>query len=1421
MTGLICMFALSALACDEAGEPPNHHDTLSTPAESQELQLIHLITRYYDIGEADWERTYVPGQIVLGTSNTIEVQGRGFGPDGCASGGPRTDELQLVIERGGYPIFGMSPIYTEGSGCMFDGAYTLEWAVGMLGLGGAEISPGTAELIIINALGERSIPVSVNFVSEPERRPADEPRHSDQDDTPHPDQDDAPHPDQEDSVDADGDGFFGSGPIADDCDDGDGMVHPHAPERLNGRDDNCNGAIDEDLEAAECSTHHPCPEGMVCMINECDQESCIIDDEGEEQCDSFCVGVCEQAAEGHHLGCGDGVCAPGEDHRNCPSDCDVLGGDAPEAAQGCTHDALNSLMECIGGLPFFNPSCVETTEQMHCLECAEPIMDEAFARCTLCFFNGDGEACQACLCEEGITQELMGCAGQPTHAPCEAFDTPEESPEEGQASDGICTPEELASLPECTEACASELDCIRDCIGHTACVDCLISASLCVQEFCAPCLDAPENESCQACMCESGCAAEAEACTGHAGPPCDPCAAVACEAHHHCVEGECIPVDHTEACERSDTCAEGMFCEHGICAPLPLGACLSGDDLLIPPGGMCSTQSVCADGACVPVPAECDGPLQCDAGETCVEGVCHPTPSGFCISPGGGLIPPGAPCDDLDPCTADDFCNDGLCTGIPSCPEEPEAPSDLPCQQADGSFVAPGEPCEDFDVCTINTTCHDGVCGQGEDICDGTHCFELDGSVVAAGEPCDDGDACTASDFCNDGICVGSPLNCDDGNPCTHDFCENVDMIEGGCANIEVPDCELHGEPSAPEEGGCNDEEFAQLSGCLESCQGMVACEQECFLTSELSETCRPCADDFLSCAFDSERCFEACHEGDEESEACAACICDAECVSAWSACSQMPAPCRETEPEGMPLDHDCDDENPCAEGLSCAPEGVCVEAPEDTPLPGHFGGPCDADTPCHNSFLICGPEGICVNDGCTPDEMAFLEHCRESCGPVLFFETECHFECHLNSGCLAADPCDEETPCIGGLVCGPDNQCAMPSEDEGCAADADCPSNATCNDGLCVAGAPAPQGMNVNQSRELIITDLAVIEDPTRTAAGCSPQEGENPNGVWTFKHLMSEMAGEADPVAFVESWLNEWASATSVNGFDLVPASSLESQVLAPWRERAGGTLDLAFAPFRLLAIVNRFDLRDESPLGTAGEGRFVFGLLDQNCNPTSATLILEYALPAPESADEVHWAQDWHALGDLEAESYRDALEALTRRFTDAGVMPQRANGSAINQVRTNDILFTGRWTLREFHLSEDGLLISAPTKNTPDASFNGSPDVASAFTELGEVPETMFAAESTIDMTWSFGDETDSETRHEIAVNTCNGCHGNETGTNFLHISNRAMGTPAALSGFMTGMDVTDPVSGEVRHMNDLARRQADLEAFLAANPLSAN
>ena len=65
-----------------------------------------------------------------------------------------------------------------------------------------------------------------------------------------------------------------------------------------------------------------------------------------------------------------------------------------------------------------------------------------------------------------------------------------------------------------------------------------------------------------------------------------------------------------------------------------------------------------------------------------------------------------------------------------------------------------------------------------------------------------------------------------------------------------------------------------------------------------------------------------------------------------------------------------------------------------------------------------------------------------------------------------------------------------------------------------------------------------------------------------------------------------------------DLVPARPNINALLNGWLQGDPGELNLDVSPFRLLAIVNRLDLREAVGYGgpgTAGELRFVFGLVE----------------------------------------------------------------------------------------------------------------------------------------------------------------------------------------------------------------------------------
>jgi hypothetical protein len=350
-----------------------------------------------------------------------------------------------------------------------------------------------------------------------------------------------------------------------------------------------------------------------------------------------------------------------------------------------------------------------------------------------------------------------------------------------------------------------------------------------------------------------------------------------------------------------------------------------------------------------------------------------------------------------------------------------------------------------------------------------------------------------------------------------------------------------------------------------------------------------------------------------------------------------------------------------------------------------------------------------------------------------------------------------------------------------------------------------------IKPRRELEIRDVSVVDDPVRTG----------PGGAWTFGKLMEKMAPTPeDAPAMVEGMLTSFLTQQTVNGFTL-PARPGIQQVLDSMRG-PDGKLDLSRQAFRLLAIANRIDLNDAST-GTAGEGRFVFGFAPFG-STLSATLIIEYGIPAGSQAEIVDLAKAWHALRALPfpSEDYNAALEKVTDRFAARGVAPGRPNGSALAQIRTNDFFtFSFAWEFREFHLdASSGMLVPAPVALTPDRSFNFSPlltqfvaaNEPAILDEKHTVPPTFQGVpfqggnvDASDFFTWQVPGVS-AETRHRFARNTCNGCHTfSETGGDVFQVSPRGPFQESTLSGFLTGANVDDPAAGVTRHFRELNRR----------------
>lgn len=426
--------------------------------------------------------------------------------------------------------------------------------------------------------------------------------------------------------------------------------------------------------------------------------------------------------------------------------------------------------------------------------------------------------------------------------------------------------------------------------------------------------------------------------------------------------------------------------------------------------------------------------------------------------------------------------------------------------------------------------------------------------------------------------------------------------------------------------------------------------------------------------------------------------------------------------------------------------------------------------------------------------------------------------------------------------------------------------------------GAAVVAGTNAFQDQVLMITDLSVVQDPARTFNPCTG--AGNPNGPWTFKHLMEEMANQPasgiNPSTFVERWLQHWPVNQTINS-DLVPARTQMNNLISEWRAASGGgDLDLSIAPFRLLAIVSRLDLATTRGGGSgyaasrgdfldAGEARFVFSVvlppgynttgffnhmpLGGGCRSLPFTVIFEFRVPKCDCKGVRSWARQWVKLASLPFPSatYNKALEKITRQFASANANPLKPNGSALGQLRTNEIALTPpgqfTWELREFQLDQlpFTFLTEKTVTDNPIETLNNTATfrdwvLGPVLTEIStfginapipKVPlffgtplaEFLGGHAPVLTGFWTapginFADVNENWSRHRASLNTCEGCHFDETRTLFVHVEPNAP-LPAALSQFLTGTvppvpDPANPAMTPAREFDDLARREIDIK-----------
>ena len=335
----------------------------------------------------------------------------------------------------------------------------------------------------------------------------------------------------------------------------------------------------------------------------------------------------------------------------------------------------------------------------------------------------------------------------------------------------------------------------------------------------------------------------------------------------------------------------------------------------------------------------------------------------------------------------------------------------------------------------------------------------------------------------------------------------------------------------------------------------------------------------------------------------------------------------------------------------------------------------------------------------------------------------------------------------------------------------------------------------SIDAYKELVIVDSSVMLD-ARASNGA--------DGAWSFRRTAEQVSPPGiTPARLVEDWLSSF-HATDVGGRTVDDRPGVD-RLLASWPRAGDGSLDLARAPFRLIAIASRLDLTTSA----AGEGRLIYGLVDPaSGEPGLMTVVFEFALPPLGTPnDRQAWAARWHALsGRAFGPDYNGALQALTDSF---------AKGSALAQVRTNEAAFGSPWELREWTLGSGGLR-PVWTPQNPDQSLDGSKALAQfivdhqAEVRAGrlDLPSQMLAGTALETGAWRFPDDAriDEPLRHAFAMQTCNGCHATETfsAQGFFHLN--------PLRPIAPGSDGHDRLSEFLRG-SELSRRANHLAALV--------
>ncbi len=445
-------------------------------------------------------------------------------------------------------------------------------------------------------------------------------------------------------------------------------------------------------------------------------------------------------------------------------------------------------------------------------------------------------------------------------------------------------------------------------------------------------------------------------------------------------------------------------------------------------------------------------------------------------------------------------------------------------------------------------------------------------------------------------------------------------------------------------------------------------------------------------------------------------------------------------------------DEHGCLSRRDCRPSGVNSYCPpymscdEETSVNGFFTG-CQNDPrprSCRGDG-DCAPGFQCQDAlDCPPGEA-----CAPSCVPA--------------AGCSALD----EARCSAQAGCVPRFQAV-------CVPPPGAPVNSTPQPGSPYdPGAPPPPVPCTPAQAFIGCQELAGSLVPERSLVVLDPAVLDQPR--YGFLNVMTQFAGGQDPRPMFSRMLASMSSTTTINGQQVAGRPNLLQFT---------GSAPLDQLRFRPVAIMNRLDLVSA---GNCGEARLVFASDLGAFDPTRRmTLIMEFGVPDDGQGCRT-WGRQWVALSNLPTGSPEFATKLGL--LTDQLFQPAR-----LNQLRTNELMMgqPGRsdWELREFELASNELqpstVANSPVMSPELLAWLRANQVAVAL-GTASVPAQFLGGSSLAVPERRLTLPTDLfELERPLNTNTCAGCHRSETGTDFVHLTERRFANGrSVMSNFLRG------------------------------------